>query len=143
MIFRKLSKSDLPFLLSSRSLGFLDCWTEEMFLSAFKLQNFGGLIAYEEDKDVAFITYDKSFDTADIEDVFVIPEYRKKGVANKLIENLILTLKEEGIKEVFLEVRKSNIPAINLYTKSGFNKISERKKYYSNGEDALVFKKEL
>ena len=50
--------------------------------------------------------------------------------------------KLKGVKEVFLEVRRSNLPAINLYKSNGYQKISERKNYYGN-EDALIFKKDL
>ena len=48
-----------------------------------------------------------------------------------------------GVNKVFLEVRSSNISAIALYEKKGYTKISVRKKYYADGEDALVMVKEL
>ena len=44
---------------------------------------------------------------------------------------------------MFLEVRSSNTPAINLYKKAGFTNLSVRKKYYDDGEDAVVMAKEL
>ena len=48
--------------------------------------------------------------------------------------------KDYGVDEIFLEVRPTNSSAIKLYEKLGFENISVRKKYYSDGEDAMVFK---
>ena len=49
-----------------------------------------------------------------------------------------------GVKEIFLEVRASNTPAISLYLKCGFEKISVRKKYYGDpAEDAVIMRKTL
>ena len=45
------------------------------------------------------------------------------------------------LKKLFLEVRESNLPAISLYEKYGFIKISQRKKYYKDGENADVMLK--
>ena len=143
MIFRKISKSDLPFFLSALDFGFSDGWTESMYISAFSTERFGGIIANNSECDIGFITFDISSDTADIEDVFVLPDYRKNGVGYALINNAFTYLRSKGVEKVFLEVRESNLSAINLYKKCGFSKISERKKYYPNGENALVFVKEF
>ena len=44
---------------------------------------------------------------------------------------------------VSLEVRKSNLPAIKLYSDFGFEMMGEREQYYPDGEDALVMTKEI
>ncbi len=143
MSIRKLSDKDVPFLVSAKDFGFSDSWTEEMYLSALSTGRFDGLILSNSQKEVAFITFDKAIDTADIEEVFVLPEFRKSGIGFELVNSALTTLREEGINKVFLEVRESNIPAINLYLKCGFEKINVRKKYYSNGENAIIFVKEI
>ncbi len=80
----------------------------------------------------------------DIESLVVRKDYRKLGVASLLLNNIFSFSRKMNIKEIFLEVRVSNIPAINLYTKNGFNKVSIRKRYYKdNFEDAIIFKKSL
>jgi cellulose biosynthesis protein BcsQ len=58
-------------------------------------------------------------------------------------KNCLKELKNQGIEKIFLEVRKSNIPAKSLYEKIGYKEISVRKKYYSDGEDAVVMAKEI
>ncbi len=143
MIVRKLSDKDVPFLVSAKDYGFIDGWTEEMYLSALSTGRFGGVILSNSQKDIAFVTFDKAIDTADIEEVFVLPEFRKSGIGFEIVNSAVEMVKNDGINKVFLEVRESNIPAINLYLKSGFKKINVRKKYYSNGENAVIFVKEF
>ena len=75
--------------------------------------------------------------------MFVLPEFRKSGIGFEIVNSALEILKNDGINKVFLEVRESNIPAINLYLKCGFKKINVRKKYYSNGENAVIFVKEF
>lgn len=141
MKIRALDKTDIPFLVSARD-SFPDAWDEKMLLSAFNAGNFFGFIV-EDGEFAGFITYSVNIDTADLQDLFVAENYRRKGVGDALMASFIKDVKSRGVKKLFLEVRKSNTPAINLYKKSGFNLISVRNKYYSDGENALVLIKEL
>lgn len=75
----------------------------------------------------------------DITNIAVNPSYRKQGIASQLLSNLIEICHENNCNDITLEVRISNIPAQNLYTKLGFVNEGIRKKYYSdNGEDAII-----
>ena len=65
--------------------------------------------------------------------------YQHRGIGKKLISYVLSYLNTLGAKSSILEVRESNINAINLYKKIGYKQISVRKNYYSNGENALVF----
>lgn len=141
MKIRALDKTDIPFLVSARD-SFPDAWDEKMLLSAFNAGNFFGFIA-EDGVPAGFITYSVNIDTADLQDLFVAENYRRKGVAYALIASFIKDAKSRGVKKLFLEVRESNTPAITLYKKAGFDLISVRNKYYSDGENALVLVKEL
>ncbi len=74
----------------------------------------------------------------------VLPEYRRRGIATKLLEAALRTLRDEyGAREVYLEVRVSNEPAINLYKKMGFRIIHVIPRYYADGEDAYLMAREL
>ena len=81
-----------------------------------------------------------SEDFADIQDVFVEPDYRRRGIANKMLTELLKTLQ---VNAITLEVRESNVPAIALYEKYGFEAVHIRKNYYKNGEDALLMRLEM
>ena len=69
--------------------------------------------------------------------------YQHQGIGTKLLAFSINELVSKGAKSFILEVRESNINAIAIYNKFGFNKVSVRKNYYSNGENALVLIKEI
>jgi len=55
-----------------------------------------------------------------VEDIFIIKEFRRKGIAKKLINEFIKILKEKGYKKIHLSVNTKNIGAIKLYEKLGF-----------------------
>lgn len=65
-----------------------------------------------------------------------------QGYGTILFESILQETRQKGIKKVTLEVRESNSNAISFYTKFGFSKISIRKHYYQNGDNAIVMIKE-
>lgn len=74
--------------------------------------------------------------------IAVLPDYRRRGIGTMMMEECIKRLKEYyDVGEVYLEVRVSNISAINLYEKLGFKKVKIIKYYYLDGEDAFVMAK--
>lgn len=71
--------------------------------------------------------------------IAVKKQYRRKGVATKMMRFLIEYLREKYYQKLFLEVKSSNIEAIKLYERLGFVKYGERKNYYAENEDALNY----
>lgn len=122
---------------------FADGWSQKMLCDAFETGRFLALGIETEQKLVGVITCSTTLFDADIESVFIKKEYRKQGLATMLITELEKALIEKNIEKIFLEVRLSNLSAQNLYLKYDFNKISVRKGYYSDGEDAVILAKEL
>ena len=73
--------------------------------------------------------------------IFTCSASRGQGIGAALLEDLIKRARAVGdIESIFLEVRISNQPAIKLYERFGFMRQSIRPRYYSNGEDALVYR---
>jgi ribosomal-protein-alanine N-acetyltransferase len=71
----------------------------------------------------------------------VDPDYRRMGYGDRLLDEMLLRAKSAAIKEVFLEVRPSNVNALSLYRKKGFRQIAHRRAYYQaryGREDAAV-----
>ena len=71
------------------------------------------------------------------------PEKRRLRLATALMRHTIAHAKERGAKTAFLEVRSSNVAAKAFYSGEGFSMLDLRKKYYSNGDDALVMTRSL
>lgn len=81
-------------------------------------------------------------ETAEILSVAVLPAFREKGLATKLLEETEKQTFRNDAVEMLLEVRISNIPAIRLYEKYGFEKIALRKNFYSAPpEDGITMRK--
>lgn len=100
------------------------------------------ILVYEEkEKILGFIMYTELEDSVDIISIIVDEQFRKKKVASCLIDYMISDL-NNTVKLITLEVRKSNIPAINLYQKFGFEIVSIRKNYYKD-EDAYLMSRRL
>ncbi len=83
-------------------------------------------------------------DQADVSNIAVDPAFRGQKIGDALMREMLNRAKEKGVREVFLEVRESNAPAIGLYEKYGFSQIGVRKAYYeAPTEDALLMKMEF
>ncbi len=137
-----LNANDIDKILKLYSLYFDDGWNKNMLTGAFNFNRFFAIGLQEEDL-VGVITYSLSDVDADIEGLVISKEYRNKGLALFLLSELEKRLKEKNVQKVFLEVRESNISAKNLYIKNGYQQINLRKKYYNDGENAIVMAKEL
>ena len=83
---------------------------------------------------------------AHILNVCVRDEFRNLGFGRRLLEHLLERAAASGVAEAFLEVRPSNLAAIRLYQRLGFEQIGIRRGYYQapdGREDAIVLKREL
>lgn len=117
-------------------------WTKEGIEGAFKSKNII-LKAEENGRLVGFLIAADLVDSYNLLLVAVKEEQRGKGIASKLIEKLEELAKEKDIEKIWLEVRESNFKAIGLYQKNNYKNIYTRKKYYFDGENALIFEKEI
>ena len=101
------------------------------------------LVALDGDRVVGYVGSQTVLGGADMMNLAVVPEYRKQGIGEALVNHLVERLQEKGAISLCLEVRQSNIPAISLYEKLGFSQIGLRPNYYRNPkENALILRKE-
>ena len=98
----------------------------------------------EEKPVLGYVGSQSCFEDADILNVCVAPEARRRGIAEALMLELERRLRPKGVEKITLEVRASNEPAIALYSKIGYVKVGTRRNYYEKPrEDALILQKSL
>lgn len=121
-------------------------WTADIFIKELQSPTHLMLVAIDlspekkhEEIILGFTGGQLIGDELHIHSLAVRKDYRRKGIAEKLVLDLLTQCQGRGAKTATLEVRQSNEPAINLYKKLLFNVEGYRKKYYiDNGEDALI-----
>jgi ribosomal-protein-alanine N-acetyltransferase len=94
----------------------------------------------ENEEIVASLDLMRGVDEAEILNIETSPDHRRQGHAQSLLAEAFDWARQNQRKAVWLEVRAGNEAAINLYRKTEFVHISTRKRYYADGEDALVMK---
>lgn len=99
---------------------------------------FNKILVYMDGNTIlGFIDYSKMYENMEINYIFVIEQYRNKGIASKLLEYII---NNNDFSNITLEVNINNINAIKLYEKYNFKTISKRIGYY-NGIDAYLMER--
>ena len=82
-------------------------------------------------------------DEAEILTLAVAPERRRAGSGRALLSAAIVTATRYGAKSMFLEVSLTNEAAQALYQRLGFTQVGRRRRYYPDGGDALVMRRDL
>lgn len=136
--FRRLEPDDARELSYIELEIFPSPWSENALRSCLELASVEGEAAVIKDQIVAYLFAQFAFDEAHIMNLGVRPKYRRKGIAQTLLKRFLDRQARRGTKTCYLEVRLSNRIAQKLYYDHGFAPLSLRKKYYPNGEDALI-----
>ena len=143
MIIRAMNSHDVATLAQIEQICFSDPWSEAAFTYELTNPLSCWLIAEEDGKILGYIGSQAVIDEADIMNVAVVPQYRRRGIAKHLLERLIVELDAKNVKKLSLEVRASNEAAITLYSMLGFEQVGRRPGYYRKPrEDALIMRKE-
>ena len=141
---RKMDLSDIQYVyqeevkIFGKSLGEKTLYNEIMYndLSHY-------YIAIVDGKRAGYVGSWLTIPNAEILNMFVSEKYRGIGIGYLLMEKIIEICNEQEIENLTLEVRKSNTYALKLYSSLGFVNEAVRKKYYGDGEDALLMVKKL
>lgn len=135
----KLTIESLDRISELENLTGSPAWKKTLIASEFNNEHsrtygirFGGKI-------VGFLILHLIIDEVHIMKFAVDPACQRKGFGRKLLQEVFRELYEQGARKVFLEVRVSNKPAVNLYLSEGFYECGIRRQYYTdNNEDALL-----
>lgn len=115
-------------------------WSEDSIAESLDNPASYFLIAYYGDEVAGYMGLQIFSGEGYVTNIAVLPKFRGKGIAKALITEQM----KNDMEFITLEVRESNVPAINLYTKMGFEKVGIRPKFYSNPtENAIIMTKYL
>jgi [ribosomal protein S18]-alanine N-acetyltransferase len=140
---RDATRRDLPRILEIERLAFDHPWSLESFVREFSLPFSRLMVAAGSDDNggplaAGFLCRWLVAGECHILNVAVHPDYRRQGIAARLIETAIAEAKTKHGQLVTLEVRRSNLAARSLYRKFNFEDRRLRRNYYGPGEDAIV-----
>ena len=140
---RKLTLSHLAEIDAIERSAYPTPWSRTMFASELAKPSSICLGAFEGDELVGYIINSRYVDAWHVMNVAVHPDYRRRGIATRLLERLFELTKDDGRRGYTLEVRVTNAGAIDLYEGLGFERRGVRRAYYTdNREDALVMWRE-
>ena len=124
-------------LLETRSYA-SDHWSEESFWGELA----GGHVYRVAETDGAIVGYaglSVIGDDGNLQTVAVDPEHRGNGIGGQLVDVLLSSAREQGLRAVELEVASRNLPARHLYEVRGFVEVGLRRGYYAaDGDDAIL-----
>jgi ribosomal-protein-alanine N-acetyltransferase len=144
MTIRPLTPFDAEMMAELEKSCFSLPWSLQSVRS--ELENPIGLYlgAFIEGRLAGYAGMQLILDEGYITNIAAAPALRRLGIAGRLMAGLMAVARERGLSFVTLEVRKSNIPAQNLYIKHGFVAVGTRKNYYDEPkEDAVIMTRQF
>ncbi len=145
VLIRPMMEIDLPEVAAVEQSSYAFPWSENIFRDCLRV----GYTCRALDLAGRIIGYgimSVGAGEAHILNVCVRDEFRNLGFGRRLLEHLLERAAATGVGEAFLEVRPSNLAAIRLYQRLGFEQIGIRRGYYQapdGREDAIVLKHDL
>ena len=140
-----MQKAHVPQIAALEAASFSAPWDEASIRAELENPLALWLVAVDEGGPVlGYVGSQSCFEEADLLNLCVRPEARRRGLAQALMRELERRLLPKGIEKITLEVRASNLPAIRLYEKLGYSQVGARKNYYEKPrEDAQILQKQL
>lgn len=145
LIIRKMQPEDVPAIAALEAACFSEPWSEQAFLDALKQPEALMMTAIGMgNNSIGYCGIYLSADEGEITNVAVRPDYRKQGIADAILTEVLSEAWKRGAQTIYLEVRERNIPAQKLYEKHGFVSCGIRKNFYRKPtEHAIVMSCDL
>ena len=129
---------DVPQVAELENEIFSDHWQQKDIFSYVTMASGICYSAISDGKVIAYVIGRMIAPEGEIYRIATAPEYRRRGIAYRLLDYAVKCEKGRGLECLFLEVRSKNVAARNLYRSYGFKEVGERKNYYSNPTDDAV-----
>lgn len=140
LLIRRMTVADLPAVVDLDKISFSLPWPERSF--RFELTDNPASRCWVAEIDgrlVGVVVTWLFVDEAHIATIATHPDYRRQGIARRMLIYTLESAMREGAQSSFLEVRESNVAAQEMYRKFGYTEVGRRKRYYrDNNEDAIL-----
>lgn len=136
---------EIDFVLEVERASFSNPWSREMYLAELENPDVSFLYLARDGRRavIGFCAFWRVLDEIHINNLAVLPEFRRRGVGSALLERALAEGVRLGARRATLEVRRSNDTALRLYSRAGFEVAGVRPAYYTQPvEDALVLWRE-
>ncbi len=139
MATRPLVDADLDHVVRIERAAFTDPWSRRSFEELLAQPQVRAVALDGEDGRLAgYALYSLVAGEGEILNLAVEPAAQRRGFGRRLLDAVLDALRAAGTTAVYLEVRQSNHPAIQLYASAGFRPVSLRKKYYRHPTEHAV-----
>jgi ribosomal-protein-alanine N-acetyltransferase len=141
-----LDESHIDGIIAIEKTSFQQPWQRVSFLNELSCRDALDVVALDTigRHILAYAISRVTLDEIHLLKIAVAPRWRRRGIATRLLDFCFGLAQRWDARKVYLEVRRSNVPALDFYGKIGFQIIGTRPKYYTDtGEDALTMMKSL
>ena len=137
---RRAVSQDAAAIIAVERACFRDAWSSNGIDTILSDEKSLVFLAEIETKIVGYAAAWVVGDEGEVTRVAVVEAERGRGVGGALLETMQIECARRGAKVLFLEVRDGNLAARTLYHKCHWREVGRRKRYYEDGEDALVMR---
>ena len=138
-----MTLSDLEEIKDTLQNDFDDFWNFEIFKEELVNNNSSYLVLRYDNEIVCFGGIKIILDEANVMDIVTKKAKRNQGFGKFLLNELINMSIKKNCSSITLEVRENNMPAIYLYKSFDFEEVGRRKRYYKNGDTAILMTRKL
>lgn len=120
------------------------CWADSVWKGLFDHQQLNVILHFIKTVMIGFVAFSAVAGEAELLKIGVKKANTRQGMGAGLLEEMVQQLRNNGIHQIFLEVREDNLPAVFFYRNHGFKQAGKRANYYQSPvANALIFRRLL
>jgi [ribosomal protein S18]-alanine N-acetyltransferase len=136
---RWMIRGDMKEVLAIEKESFEHFWDEEEFIRCLRQRNCIGMVCEGNDTILGYMIYEIHKNRIHLLNFAVDQKYRRNGYGSAMIQKLVGKLSYQRRSRITLEVRESNLPALNFFKSQGFRAVDIIKDFYEETtDDAIV-----
>jgi ribosomal-protein-alanine N-acetyltransferase len=142
---REMGHDDLAMVSDIERRSYEFPWSHGVFRDCL-LAGYQNIVLVRDRRVIGYGVLSVAAGEAHILNICVDPHFRALGYGSRLLDEMLFRARAASVREIFLEVRPSNVTAVRLYQKKGFHKVADRPAYYQargGREDAAVYVRKL